>query len=224
MFNILVLEDDKILNKSFCSFLNQHGYNTVGCLNAEEAFVAMYETVFDIIISDIMLPGTDGFQFAKSVRKINESIPILFVTAKDDFASKEKGYKAGIDDYMVKPIDLEELLLKIGAILRRAGINNSKVLTVGNFTMNLNEYTAYLDGKEIVLTTREFSLLYKLLSYPKKAFTRSQLMDEFWEADTESGTRTVDVYMTKLRAKLADCDSFEIVTVRGLGYKAVLKD
>ncbi len=224
MFNILIVEDDKALNKSFCSFLNQQGYNTVGCYNAEEAFVAMYETVFDIIISDIMMPGTDGFQFAKNVRSINESVPILFVTAKDDFASKERGYLAGIDDYMVKPIDLQELLLKIGAILRRAGINNSKVLTVGNFTMNLNEYTAYLDGKEIVLTTREFSLLYKLLSYPKKAFTRSQLMDEFWEADTESGTRTVDVYMTKLRAKLADCNAFEIVTVRGLGYKAVIKE
>ena len=224
MFNILILEDDKALNKSFCSFLNQHGYNTVGCLNADEALVAMYETVFDIVISDIMLPGTDGFQFAKNVRNTNESIPILFVTAKDDFASKEKGYRIGIDDYMVKPIDLQELLLKIGAILRRAGINNSKVLTVGNFTMNLNEYTAYLDGREIVLTTREFSLLYKLLSYPKKAFTRSQLMDEFWEADTESGTRTVDVYMTKLRAKLADCDAFEIVTVRGLGYKAVIRE
>lgn len=224
MFNILIVEDDKALNKSFCSFLNQQGYNTVGCYNAEEAFVAMYETVFDIIISDIMMPGTDGFQFAKNVRSINESVPILFVTAKDDFASKERGYLAGIDDYMVKPIDLQELLLKIGAILRRAGINNSKILTVGNFTMNLNEYTAYLDGKEIVLTTREFSLLYKLLSYPKKAFTRSQLMDEFWEADTESGTRTVDVYMTKLRAKLADCNAFEIVTVRGLGYKAVIKE
>ncbi len=224
MFNILIVEDDKALNKSFCSFLNQQGYNTVGCYNAEEAFVAMYETVFDIIISDIMMPGTDGFQFAKNVRSMNESVPILFVTAKDDFASKERGYLAGIDDYMVKPIDLQELLLKIGAILRRAGINNSKVLTVGNFTMNLNEYTAYLDGKEIVLTTREFSLLYKLLSYPKKAFTRSQLMDEFWEADTESGTRTVDVYMTKLRAKLADCNAFEIVTVRGLGYKAVIKE
>ena len=224
MFNILIVEDDKALNKSFCSFLNQNGYNTVGCLNADEAFVAMYETVFDIIISDIMMPGTDGFQFARSVRAINENVPILFVTAKDDFASKERGYKAGIDDYMVKPIDLQELLLKIGAILRRAGINNSKILTVGDFTMNLNEYTAYLGGKEIVLTTREFSLLYKLLSYPKKAFTRSQLMDEFWEADTESGTRTVDVYMTKLRAKLADCDSFEIVTVRGLGYKAVIRE
>lgn len=224
MFNILIVEDDKALNKSFCSFLTQNGYNTVGCLNADEALVAMYETVFDIIISDIMMPGTDGFQFARNVRTINDSVPILFVTAKDDFTSKERGYKAGIDDYMVKPIDLNELLLKIGAILRRAGINNSKILTVGNFTMNLNEYTAYLDGKEITLTTREFSLLYKLLSYPKKAFTRSQLMDEFWEADTESGTRTVDVYMTKLRAKLADCDSFEIVTVRGLGYKAVIKE
>ncbi len=224
MFNILVVEDDKALNKSFCSFLTQNGYNAIGCLNAEEAFIALYETVFDIIISDIMMPDIDGFEFAKNVRSINDSIPILFVTAKDDFASKEKGYKAGIDDYMVKPIDLDELLLKIGAILRRAGINNSKILTVGNFTMNINEYTAYLNGEEITLTAREFSLLYKLLSYPKKAFTRSQLMDEFWEADTESGTRTVDVYMTKLRAKLADCDAFEIVTVRGLGYKAVLKD
>ncbi len=224
MFNILVLEDDNALNKSFCSFLNQHGYNTTGCLNADAALDAMYETVFDIIISDIMMPGTDGFEFAKSVRRINESIPILFVSAKDDFASKEKGYRIGIDDYMVKPIDLDELLLKIGAILRRAGINNSKILTIGNFTMNLNEYTASLNGKEITLTTREFSLLYKLLSYPKKAFTRSQLMDEFWEADTESGTRTVDVYITKLRAKLSECDAFEIVTVRGLGYKAVLKD
>lgn len=170
------------------------------------------------------MPGTDGFEFAKNVRKINDSVPILFVTARDDFSSKEKGYKAGIDDYMVKPIDLDELLLKIGAILRRAGINNSKILTIGNFTMNLNEYTATLDGKEITLTAREFSLLYKLLSYPKKAFTRNQLMDEFWEADTESGTRTVDVYMTKLRAKLSECDAFEIVTVRGLGYKAVLKN
>ena len=224
MFNILVVEDDKLLNKSFCSFLNQNGYNAIGCLNAEEAFIAMYENVFDIIISDIMMPNIDGFEFAKNVRSINESIPILFVTARDDFKSKEKGYKSGIDDYMVKPIDLDELLLKIGAILRRAGINNSKSLTVGNFTMNINEYTAHLNGKEISLTAREFSLLYKLLSYPKKAFTRSQLMDEFWDADTESGTRTVDVYMTKLRAKLADCDDFEIVTVRGLGYKAVLKN
>ncbi len=224
MFNILVVEDDKLLNKSFCSFLNQNGYNATGCLNAEDAFIAMYENVFDIIISDIMMPNIDGFEFAKNVRSINESVPILFVTARDDFKSKEKGYKAGIDDYMVKPIDLDELLLKIGAILRRSGINNSRILTVGNFTMNLNEYTAYLNEKEITLTAREFSLLYKLLSYPKKAFTRSQLMDEFWDADTESGTRTVDVYMTKLRAKLAECDAFEIVTVRGLGYKAVLKD
>ena len=224
MFNILVVEDDKDLNKTLCSFLSQHGYNAVGCLTATKAFDAMYETVFDIIISDIMMPEIDGFDFAQSVRNINETIPILFITAKDDFASKERGYKIGIDDYMVKPINLDELLLKIGAILRRSGINNSKILTIGNFTMNLNEYTAYLNGEEISLTAREFSLLYKLLSYPKKAFTRSQLMDEFWDMNTDSGTRTVDVYMTKLRAKLSDCDMFEIVTVRGLGYKAVLKN
>lgn len=223
MFKILVVEDDKELNRSVCSFLNQSGYETTGCLGAEEAFDAMYEAVFDLIISDIMMPDIDGFEFVKSVRELNEDIPILFMTARDDFTAKQRGYRVGVDDYMVKPIDLDELFLRIGALLRRAKIASSRKLEVGAFVMDADEHTAYWQGEEIALTNREFSLLYKLLSYPKKTFTRSQLMDEFWDADTASGPRTVDVYMTKLRGKLADCDSFEIVTVHGLGYKAVLK-
>ena len=223
MFKILVVEDDADLNKSVCSFLNHSGYEAVGCLNAADAYDAMYANMFDLIISDIMMPGIDGFEFASNVRSLNQEIPILFTTARDDLAAKQRGYRVGIDDYMVKPIDLDELFLRIGALLRRAKIASSHRLTVGSFTMDADEHTAYLDGEEISLTNREFSLLYKLLSYPNKTFTRSQLMDEFWDADTASGPRTVDVYMTKLRSKLANCHDFEIVTVHGLGYKAVVK-
>lgn len=223
MFKILVVEDDRELNRSVCSFLNHSGYEAIGCLSAEKAYDVMYETMFDLIVSDIMMPNIDGFEFVKTVRSLNENIPILFITARDDFASKQKGYCVGIDDYMIKPIDLDELLLRIGALLRRAKIASSRKLEVGNFVMDADEHTAYLSDEEIPLTQREFNLLYKLLSYPKKTFTRTQLMDEFWDADTASGTRTVDVYMTKLRSKLSACDAFEIVTVHGLGYKAVLK-
>jgi len=223
MFKILVVEDDKELNRSVCSFLNQSGYEATGCLSAEEAYDVMYETVFDLIVSDIMMPNIDGFEYVKTVRSLNENIPILFMTARDDFASKQRGYRVGVDDYMIKPIDLDELFLRIGALLRRAKIASSRRLEVGNFTMDADEHTAYLDDEEISLTQREFNLLYKLLSYPKKTFTRTQLMDEFWDADTETAPRAVDVYMTKLRAKLSDCEDFEIKTVHGLGYKAVIK-
>ena len=223
MFKILVVEDDRDLNPTVCTFLNQSGYETTGCLNAADACDAMYDTVFDLIVSDIMMPDVDGFEFVKNVRAVNENIPILFMTARDDFAAKQKGYRVGIDDYMVKPIDLDELFLRIGALLRRAKIASSRRLEVGSFVMDADEHTAYLDNEEIPLTAREFALLYKLLSYPKKTFTRSQLMDEFWDADSSSGPRTVDVYMTKLRSKLAECEAFEIVTVHGLGYKAVIK-
>ena len=223
MFKILIVEDDMALNKSICTYLNNYGYETTGCLSAEKAYDAMYENVFDLIISDIMMPEIDGFEFVKTVRKLNADIPVIFMTARDDFDAKQKGFRAGVDDYIVKPVNLDEMLLRIGALLRRAGIAQSRVLTVGDFTMNADEHTAYLAGEEIPLTAREFSLLYKLLSYPKKTFTRTQLMDEFWDADTMSGTRTVDVYMTKIRSKLSGCTDFEIVTVHGLGYKAVLK-
>ncbi len=223
MFKILVVEDDRDLNRSVCVFLNSSGYEATGCLCAEEAYDEMYKNTFDLIVSDIMMPGTDGFEFARTVRELNREIPILFMSARDDFASKQRGFRVGIDDYMVKPIDLDELFLRIGALLRRAKIASSRRLQAGKFVMDADEHTAYLDGNEISLTAREFDILYKLLSYPKKTFTRTQLMDEFWDVDTEAGTRSVDVYMTKLRAKLADCDDFEIQTVHGLGYKAVIK-
>jgi DNA-binding response OmpR family regulator len=223
MFQILVVEDDKDLNRTVCAFLNNSGYEATGCLRAETAYDAMYETVFDLIVSDIMMPGIDGFEFAKTVRSLNENIPILFMTARDDFASKQRGYRIGVDDYMVKPIDLDELFLRIGALLRRAKIASSRKLEVGRFSMDMDEHIAMLGDEEVNLTRREFNILYKLLSYPKKTFTRQQLMDEFWDADTDTAPRAVDVYMTKLRSKLASCEDFEIKTVHGLGYKAVVK-
>lgn len=222
MFHILVVEDDIDLNRTVCTFLSGSGYQTTGCLSAGEAYDAMYGTVFDLIVSDIMMPGIDGFEFAKTVRSLNENIPILFMTARDDFAAKQRGYRIGVDDYMVKPIDLDELFLRIGALLRRAKIASSRKLEVGKFSMDMDEHIALLDGEEVNLTSREFNILYKLLSYPKKTFTRQQLMDEFWDADTNTAPRAVDVYMTKLRAKLAHCEDFEIKTVHGLGYKVVI--
>lgn len=223
MFKILVVEDDRDLNKSVCSYLNRFGYNAHGVLNAADAFESIYGNKYDLIISDIMMPGTDGIELAKTIRSLDSEIPILFMTARDDFATKRKGFQAGIDDYMIKPIDLEELLLRIEALLRRAKIASNKKLTVGSLTMDITERTTKIDGNEIHMTAREFNILYKLLSYPKKTFTRSQLMEEFWDTDTSSGPRTVDVYMAKLRDKFSSCEDFEIVTVHGLGYKAVLK-
>jgi len=223
MFKILVLEDDKELNRTVCAFLNNSGYEAVGCLNANEAYDALYENTIDLIVSDIMMPDVDGFEFARNVRDVNNDIPILFMTARDDIASKQRGFRIGVDDYMVKPIDLDELFLRIGALLRRAKIASSRKLEIGSFVMDADEHTAYLGDDEISLTSREFNILYKLLSYPKKTFTRTQLMDEFWDVDTGTAPRAVDVYMTKLRQKLSDCEDFEIKTVHGLGYKAVIK-
>lgn len=223
MLKILVVEDDKDLNKTLCSFLTQNGYQAQGCHLANDAYNSMYNNIFDLIISDIMMPEIDGFTFAETVRKINSTVPIIFVSARDDFSAKQKGFAAGIDDYMVKPIDLQELLLRISALLRRSNIAQSKKITVGNFTMDADDRSATNSGDEVILTAREFNLLYKLLSYPKKTFTRVQLMDEFWNADSNATPRAVDVYITKLRDKLSECNDFEIVTVHGLGYKAVLK-
>ena len=223
MFKILVLEDDKELNRTVCAILNNSGYEAVGCITANEAYDALYENTIDLIVSDIMMPGVDGFEFARNVRDVNNDIPILFMTARDDIASKQRGFRIGVDDYMVKPIDLDELFLRIGALLRRAKIASSRKLEIGSFVMDADEHTAYLGDDEISLTSREFNILYKLLSYPKKTFTRTQLMDEFWDVDTGTAPRAVDVYMTKLRQKLSDCEDFEIKTVHGLGYKAVIK-
>ena len=223
MVRILVLEDDVKLNQIVCTYLSDSGFAAKGCLNANDAYDELYNSLYDLIISDIMLPEVDGFEFARTVRQVNKHIPILFMSAKDDLPSKQKGFQLGIDDYMVKPIDLDELFLRIGALLRRAKIASSRKLEVGSFAMDADERTAMLGDTEINLTNREFNILYKLLSYPKKTFTRQQLMDEFWDADTETAPRAVDVYMTKLRAKLADCEDFEIKTVHGLGYRAVIK-
>lgn len=223
MFKILVVEDDKQQNYAVCSYLLQNGYDATGCFSANEAYDAMYDNVFDLIISDVMMPDIDGFSYAETIRELNAEIPILFTTARNDFSAKQQGFQIGIDDYMVKPINFDELLLRIGALLRRAKIAANKKLTVGNLILDAEEHTAYLRDEEIPLTVREFNLLYKLLSYPKKAFTRSQLMDEFWDSDTASGTRTVDVYITKIREKFKSCNDFQIVTIHGLGYKAVLK-
>lgn len=223
MFKILVVEDDRELNRTVCSYLMQNGYEAVGCLDAEKAYDTMYENIFDMIITDIMMPKVDGFEFVKNIRNLDQDIPVLFMTARDDLSSKQKGFRIGVDDYLVKPFELDELVLRVGALLRRAKIASSKRISVGNLVMDAEERTVYLNDEEIPLTMREFNLLYKLLSYPKKTFTRTQLMDEFWDSETSSGPRTVDVYMTKLREKFTGCSDFEIVTVHGLGYKAVLK-
>ena len=223
MFRILVVEDDKELNAQVSAYLNQNSYEATGCLNANDAFNTLYNDLFDLVISDIMMPGMDGFEFARTVRETYHDMPILFMTAREDFASKRRGFQVGADDYMVKPIDLEELLLRVTALLRRAKISGSHRIEIGNVTLDADERSCTVDAEEVPLTTREFNILYKMLSYPKKTFTRAQLMDEFWDAESSSTLRTVDVYMTKLRDKFADTDAFEIVTVRGLGYKAVLK-
>jgi DNA-binding response OmpR family regulator len=170
-----------------------------------------------------MMPEVDGFKFAAMIREQDKVIPLLFITARDDIGSKEKGFRIGIDDYMVKPVDMGELTLRVGALLRRANIANEKKLSAGSLVLNADEMTATVAGEEIPLTTREFNVLWKLLSYPKKTFTRNRLMDDFWGTENDSTPRTVDVYITRLREKFAACKDFEIITVRGLGYKAVLK-
>lgn len=223
MIHILVLEDDAKLNQLVCTYLNDSGFTAKGCLSAKDAYDELYNSLYDLIISDIMMPDIDGFEFARTVRQVNERIPILFMSARDDLPAKQKGFQLGIDDYMVKPIDFEELLLRVRALLRRSNIEAERKITVGNLTLDADGLTAEMDGEEIPVTTREFNILYKLLSYPKKTFSRAQLMDEFWGVDSDTSLRSVDVYITKLRDKFSGCDGFEIKTVRGLGYKAVLK-
>lgn len=222
MIHILVVDDDEKLNRTICKWLNDAGFEAKGALRASDAFEEMYNSLYDLIISDIMMPETDGFEFAEKVREVNHQIPILFVSAKDDLPSKQKGFQLGIDDYMVKPIELAELEMRVRALLRRANIEMERKLTIGNLVLDADAMTAEIDGEEISVATREFNILYKLLSYPKKTFTRAQLMDEFWGMDTNTSLRAVDVYITKIRDKFSACDGFEIKTVRGLGYKAVL--
>lgn len=223
MIHILVVDDDPRLNQTVCTYLNDSGYEAKGVLSAESAYDAMYSNLYDLIISDIMMPGIDGFEFAKTVRGLNKTIPILFMSARDDLPAKQKGFDIGIDDYMVKPIDMSELLMRVRALLRRANIEASRKIHAGGLTMDADAVSAVYNGEEIPVTTREFHILYKLLSYPNHTFSRSQLMDEFWGLESDTSLRAVDVYITKLRDKFSICPDFEIKTVRGLGYKAVLK-
>lgn len=223
MIHILVLEDDIQLNQLVCTYLNDCGFETKGCRSANDAYDELYNSLYDLIISDIMMPGVDGFAFAQTVRQVNKRIPILFMSARDDLPAKQKGFQLGIDDYMVKPFELDELALRVRALLRRVNIEAERKIAVGNLVLDADAMTAEVDGEELPVTTREFNILYKLLSYPKKTFTRAQLMDEFWGVDSETSLRAVDVYITKLRDKFSACGGFEIKTVRGLGYKAVLK-
>lgn len=217
MIHILVVDDDKDLNRLVCGYLNDSGFETKGCLSVSEAYDEMYANLYDLIISDIMMPKIDGFEFAETVRQLNANIPILFLSAK------EKGFRLGIDDYMVKPVELAELEMRVRALLRRANIAESKKLTVGDLTLDGDAITGTVNGEELPLSTREFNILFKLLSYPNKTFSRAQLMDEFWGMDSDASLRSVDVYITRLRDKTSVCTGFEIKTIRGIGYKAVLK-
>lgn len=223
MNRILLLEDDIELNLTASAFLKSKGFEVASAHDVNEAWDVMYEGTVDLIVSDIMLPKVDGFEFVNMVREEDRKVPIIFISARDDFEAKSRGFKEGIDDYMVKPLDLEELYLRILALLRRSSIMEAHQIKVGEFIMDEDERSATWDGEEIHLTQREFDILYMLLSYPRKTFTRSRLMEKFWSADSAATSRTVDVFITRIREKTSECTSFEIVTVHGLGYKAIFK-
>ena len=223
MFKILVVEDEKDLNRFVSLYLKNVGFFVVSAENGVKALDEMERNKFDLILTDIMMPEMNGFEFSEIVRTSDKNIPIIFMTARDDKESKMLGYNIGIDEYVTKPFDMDILMMKIKAILKRVKIENEKEITIGNLYMNIEERSATINGEEIALTVREFDILFKLLSYPKKTFTRSSLMSEFWDFDSSATSRTVDVYMAKLREKTSSCTGFEIVTVHGLGYKVVLK-
>lgn len=184
MIRILVVDDDAKLNQSVCAYLNDSGYEAKGCLSADRAYDAMYGSIYDLIISDIMMPGTDGFEFAKTVRGLNRSIPILFMSARDDLPAKQKGFDLGIDDYMVKPIDFSELLMRVRALLRRANIEASRKLSVDGLLLYADALTASLAGAEIPVTIREFNILYELLSCPNRTFPLRAQAEVLWQRQT----------------------------------------
>jgi len=221
MFKILVVEDDERLLKLMSAVLRKNGYDALTAPNGVEALEVMDQNHIDLIISDIMMPKMDGYQFTRQLREGGYTQPILMVTAKDDFDAKLRGFTAGTDDYMVKPIDLNEMILRVGALLRRSQIASEHRIEVGDMLLNYDSFTVRWRGEEMMLPKKEFLLLYKLLSYPGRIFTRQQLMDELWGFDSTADERTVDVHIKRLRERFHDNSAFEIVTVRGLGYKAV---
>ncbi len=221
MVHVLVVEDDARLNQIVCAGLRAAGYEAHGCLNAQQAFDVLAQGRISLIISDIMMPGVDGFELVADVRSTDRMIPILLMTARDDLEAKRRGFRAGIDDYMVKPINVDELLLRVEALLRRARIEQEKRLVIGDTVLDAQEMSAYIGSQEVSLTVREFNILFKMLSFPRRTFSRAQLMDEFWDGESNASLRAVDVYITRIRDKFSACADFKIVTVHGLGYKVV---
>lgn len=223
MFNILVVEDDPDMRELFCTVLADSGYNAIPAVDGVNALKIMDREYIDLIIADIMMPRMDGYDLTRSLREANYELPILMVTAKDQFEDMQRGFRTGSDDYMIKPINVRELVLRVEALLRRAKISAEKKIVIGSTKLDYDALTVTFQGKESILPQKEFYLLYKLLSYPNKTFTRQQLMDEIWGMFSETDERTVNTHINRLRDRFAECDDFEIITVRGLGYKAVKK-
>ncbi|HPB16979.1 MAG: response regulator transcription factor [Clostridia bacterium] len=224
MFNILIVEDDKNLRRLIGTVLKQNGFNVLSANDGEQALDILDSTKADLIICDIMMPNMDGYELTRSLREANYNMPILMITAKDTMEDKRKGFVSGTDDYMVKPINIDEMLLRINALLRRSKITTEHRIEVGEVILDYDTLSVQSAAETIILPKKEFMLLFKLMSYPKKIFTRQQLMDEIWGLDSETDERTVDVHIKRLREKLAAIEEFEIVTVRGLGYKAEKKN
>jgi DNA-binding response OmpR family regulator len=224
MIKIIVVEDDAKLNSLIKTILEKNSYYVDSALNPNEAFLKMENNAYNLIISDIMMPEMDGFEFARTIRQLDKDIPILFITAKDGFEDKKLSYAIGVDDYMVKPLDINELVLRVGALLKRAKINVEHRLVVGNTTLDSDSLTVTNNNEEIILPLKEFKILFKLLSFPNKIFTRSQIMNDCWGMYSDSIDRTIDVHITHIREKLSHIEDFSIVTVRGLGYKAVINN
>lgn len=223
MFHILVVEDNPDMRELFCTVLSDSGYQCIPAADGLEALEIMDKEYIDLIVADIMMLGMDGYELTKAVRQAKYDLPILTVTPKDQFDDMQKGFRAGTDDYMIKPINVKELVLRVEDLLRRAKIQSEKKITVGDTVLDYDALTVTIHGEETILPQKEFYLLYKLLSYPNKIFTRPQLMDEIWGMFSETDERTVNTHINRLRDRFADCTDFEIVTVRGLGYKAVKK-
>lgn len=224
MFTVLIVEDNNDMRDLFSTVLSDAGYRCLTATDGQDALAVMDREYVDLIVADIMMPHMDGYALTKTLRQSNQTLPILMVTAKDQFEDMHRGFRSGADDYMVKPINVRELVLRVEALLRRARISSEKRIVVGSTVLNYDALTVTIHGKETILPQKEFFLLYKLLSYPNKIFTRPQLMDEIWGMFSETDERTVNTHINRLRERFADCDDFEIVTIRGLGYKAVKKD
>lgn len=224
MFKIIVIDDDVNLNFLIAKVLTKNGYQVFQCYNANDAYEVLYKNYVDLIITDIMMPGVDGYEFTAGLRKEKIDIPVLMITAKEEFKDKVLGFNVGADDYLVKPINLDELVLRVGAILRRAKINNDRKVSIGNTVLDYDTFTVTTGDEVVELPQKEFNILFKLFSYPNQIFTRTKLMNEFWGMLSESDERTIDVHINRLRDKFKDNPNFEIITVRGLGYKVVKKN